>query len=187
MFNFSSRKIANRMADKSIIQKEDIDLYEYGIDQTLKYSVLFFLGLLLSIVLNEILYFFYFIFLLISTRSYLGGIHLKNEKLCIIVSYLFFVAVLGTSHVLSNISLNKNILVCVNMVQIATAFFSRVRTHENRKLSNSDVLLYKRKSNQLLLAQVMVLLICWKLNYNKPLNVSTCYYFYYQLSRLIQI
>ncbi|MBO0482199.1 accessory gene regulator B family protein [Enterococcus sp. MSG2901] len=172
------------MADQSLISSEEISLFEYGIEQAIKYLLLYILGLITAVFFNLIISYLYFCIMLISTKSYLGGKHFHNETWCMISSVLFVILTLEVAQLITKISTNYDMLFAFCVIQIMITISSKVIIHSNQPLTRREIELNKRKSNILLIIQLLILFLCWITNFDVLLPISCSYFFLYHLTRI---
>ena len=88
MINLLSIFLSKELVKRNIVKQDQIDIYEYGIYQFLNYFILFFTILFVGIMRRNLAFTIMFSIGIYSLRIITGGIHLPNNLLCFLVSFI---------------------------------------------------------------------------------------------------
>ena len=89
MINLLSIFLSKELVKRNIVKQDQIDMYEYGIYQFLNYFILLFTILFVGIMRGNLTFTIMFSIGIYSLRIMTGGIHLPNNLLCFLVSFIF--------------------------------------------------------------------------------------------------
>lgn len=89
MINLLSIFLSKELVKRNIVKQDQIDMYEYGIYQFLNYFILLFTILFVGIMRGNLTLTIMFSIGIYSLRIMTGGIHLPNNLLCFLVSFIF--------------------------------------------------------------------------------------------------
>lgn len=76
------------------LSKDEYDIYKYGLLSGLEMTIWILVSMLTAVCMNLVKEALIFMAIFITTRSYVGGIHLKKYGNCFTVSYLVYMIVL---------------------------------------------------------------------------------------------
>lgn len=86
MLNWFSEGLTNRLVKKEIISKEDVEVYQFGIECFLMKACHIISYLLIALCFHMVLELLVFLIAFIPLRIYSGGYHAKTEERCYIIS-----------------------------------------------------------------------------------------------------
>lgn len=165
MISKVSSKIVSVLASRSVINKDDAELYDYGffilLSQLLYFIIALVTGIILKIIPQSVI--FYLAFLLI--RKYAGGYHASTETRCEIFSTLSIVGSI-TVVKLSEICDFKIALLVISAVSAVCIFiFSPLDTPE-KPLSQKEFNYFRKISWLILLAIIISITVSYILKLN---------------------
>ncbi len=165
MISKVSSKIVSVLASRSVINKDDAELYDYGffilLSQLLYFIIALVTGIILKIIPQSVI--FYLAFLLI--RKYAGGYHASTETRCEIFSTLSIVGSI-TVVKLSEIYDFKIALLVISAVSAVCIFiFSPLDTPE-KPLSQKEFNYFRKISWLILLAIIISITVSYILKLN---------------------
>ncbi len=165
MISKVSSKIVSVLASRSVINKDDAELYDYGffilLSQLLYFIIALVTGIILKIIPQSVI--FYLAFLLI--RKYAGGYHASTETRCEIFSTLSIVGSI-TVVKLSEIYDFKTALLVISAVSAVCIFiFSPLDTPE-KPLSQKEFNYFRKISWLILLAIIISITVSYILKLN---------------------
>ena len=165
MISKVSSKIVSVLASRSVINKDDAELYDYGffilLSQLLYFIIALATGIILKIIPQSVI--FYLAFLLI--RKYAGGYHASTEARCEIFSTLSIVGSI-TVVKLSEIYDFKTALLVISAVSAVCIFiFSPLDTPE-KPLSQKEFNYFRKISWLILLAIIISITVSYILKLN---------------------
>lgn len=165
MISKVSSKIVSVLASRSVINKDDAELYDYGffilLSQLLYFIIALVMGIILKIIPQSVI--FYLAFLLI--RKYAGGYHASTETRCEIFSTLSIVGSI-TVVKLSEIYDFKTALLVISAVSAVCIFiFSPLDTPE-KPLSQKEFNYFRKISWLILLAIIISITVSYILKLN---------------------
>ncbi len=165
MISKVSSKIVSVLASRSVINKDDAELYDYGffilLSQLLYFIIALATGIILKIIPQSVI--FYLVFLLI--RKYAGGYHASTEARCEIFSTLSIVGSITVAK-LSEIYDFKIALLVISAVSAVCIFiFSPLDTPE-KPLSQKEFNYFRKISWLILLAIIISITVSYILKLN---------------------
>lgn len=165
MISKVSSKIVSVLASRSVINKDDAELYDYGffilLSQLLYFIIALATGIILKIIPQSVI--FYLVFLLI--RKYAGGYHASTEARCEIFSTLSIVGSITVAK-LSEIYDFKIVLLVISAVSAVCIFiFSPLDTPE-KPLSQKEFNYFRKISWLILLAIIISITVSYILKLN---------------------
>ncbi len=165
MISKVSSKIVSVLASRSVINKDDAELYDYGffilLSQLLYFIIALATGIILKIIPQSVI--FYLVFLLI--RKYAGGYHASTEARCEIFSTLSIVGSITVAK-LSEIYDFKIVLLVISAVSAVCIFiFSPLDTPE-KPLSQKEFNYFRKISWMILLAIIISITVSYILKLN---------------------
>lgn len=165
MISKVSSKIVSVLASRSVINKDDAELYDYGffilLSQLLYFIIALVTGIILKIIPQSVI--FYLAFLLI--RKYAGGYHASTETRCEIFSTLSIVGSI-TVVKLSEIYDFKIALLVISAVSAVCIFiFSPLDTPE-KPFSQKEFNYFRKISWLILLAIIISITVSYILKLN---------------------
>lgn len=89
-----SRKIVNDLTRSDIVKAEDTEIYIYGINQILMYSINISSALIIGLIFGKFFEAAVFIVAYCSLRSFAGGYHAKTPLRCYVFSVIMLIIVL---------------------------------------------------------------------------------------------
>ena len=88
-----SRKIVNDLTRSDIVKAEDAEIYIYGINQILMYSINISSALIIGLIFGKFFEAAVFIVAYCSLRSFAGGYHAKTPLSCYVFSVIMLIVV----------------------------------------------------------------------------------------------
>ena len=88
-----SRKIVNDLTRSDIVKAEDAEIYIYGINQILMYSINISSALIIGLIFGKFFEAAVFIVAYCSLRSFAGGYHAKTPLRCYVFSVIVLVGI----------------------------------------------------------------------------------------------
>lgn len=155
-------KIINSLIDNEIILMEDKEIYYYGLEQgiliIINLATVFFIGAILDMLWQSIL----FMTAYIPLRIYAGGYHSDNRINC----YFFSIVImLFTLTGLKKIDLmNLSIIISLSLSAIIIYILAPIES-KNKILKEKEKNIYKNRTRLILLAEVVFALffvVIWK-------------------------
>lgn len=178
------------MISQKLVKSFDYEIYQYGLTQLMTYIFFVIALLIICSFIGSFLEFFYLFFLFVSTRSLLGGIHLKNKYLCFVVSCVFLVGVLFMFKLLCNsvpFQSKGNMLLSIALFQLIITIYQPIVDHPNKRISEREKLRFKKFSIKLLMFQMGVLIVLNFCGFRTIIDLSVAYYLLFHISRLVKI
>ena len=141
-----SKKISDKMVIRGIVQKEDVALYQYGIENGIVVAGNLLASILFGVLtgrLGVVLVFLLFYSLL---RTYSGGVHCKSKIGCFALSMLILcVPVFSYDWVMEMIKFP--VLIVVGVIAIVVILILSPVESINKPLDNEERKYYKRISH----------------------------------------
>lgn len=143
MFSFISRKLVRLLLNKDVIQQENLEIYQFGIEQFLTTSLNVLTTLILGILFNEVFQGILFVIAFMILRAYSGGYHASTSVRCYLLSTFSIVAALS---VMKFTEINN--FICIGLLLLSGVviiLLSPVST-VNKPLDNIECVVYRKRS-----------------------------------------
>lgn len=148
------KSIVNRWIANGVIDEEDRELYEYGIEITIEHLINVITCTVLAIITGEILAYVVLILSFMKLRNYAGGIHASSFVKCYVCSTLVILAaLLFIKYKLISILIYR-------MVASISTIYLFVCQHgetENRVVSEMERKVYSRKKRIILICLIILI------------------------------
>jgi len=132
-----STHVTSFLMKEGVIERDERDLYEYGISKFLEYLLASIVLLILGIVLNKVFETLFFFIAFFPIRTIAGGYHANSRLLCNTISlvvYLSNMLVNSWIYSVNTLSLTFSLIV----VSLACVFPFAPVDHRNRPFSQSE-------------------------------------------------
>ncbi len=107
-----AQKLSSYFIDKSIISQEDYEIYVYGGELLISFTISTSFILLLGLVFNKLVETLLFLTVFIVLRRYTGGYHAPSHFKCKLTTVATYLLVLGLS-VWTSVKLINYIMICL--------------------------------------------------------------------------
>lgn len=154
-----SSGVADNLIQANIIDKTDKEVYEYGIDMIVTYSINLLTILAVGIFLSQLWECLQFILVFIPLRSYAGGYHASSEKRCYFLSIALIVLALTTLRHIP-VWFNTGISLLLLLSSCIVIFILAPVGNKNKPLDADEKRVYGRKARFILLAEAAAALVC---------------------------
>ena len=143
MINELSEKISNRLLRKKIIDNEEKEIYQYGMNQMLLSLINILTTLMIGILLGMLWQCVIFTFSFMVIRTYAGGYHASTQKRCYLLTASIIIATLS---VIKYVEINNYIcLILLSISSVIILMFSPVGS-ENKPLDDIEIVIYRKKT-----------------------------------------
>ncbi len=159
-------KVVNQLINAGVINKEDKELYTYGLEQGLLIVINILTTMLIGIVLGMVWQSILFMIAYLPLRSFAGGYHAKTQSQC------YFLSIVLTSAVLLAIRfISWTNLICLSVALAAgiIIFVLAPVAARNKPLDRIEVSVYKKRTRIILMAEICILLSMFGLGFNQIL------------------
>lgn len=156
MFEKTSEKITNAIAQNGTIKAEDKELYKYGIEQGMMILLNLCTTLIIGAVFKMVWQSILFTAAYIPIRSYAGGYHSKTPQRCYIFSILMIIAVLwGMKY------FNNTYFICIALLVFASIIILLLSPVEdkNKPLDKLEKHVYKKRTLIILGIEILIILL----------------------------
>lgn len=156
MFEKTSEKITNAIAQNGTIKAEDKELYKYGIQQGMMILLNLCTTLIIGAVFKMVWQSILFTAAYIPIRSYAGGYHSKTPQRCYIFSILMIIAVLwGMKY------FNNTYFICIALLVFASIIILLLSPVEdkNKPLDKLEKHVYKKRTLIILGIEILIILL----------------------------
>lgn len=168
MFSAISQKLTKFLLNKDVIQKENLEIYQFGIEQFLTTFLNILTTLILGILFNEVFQGILFVIAFMILRAYSGGYHASTPIKCYLFSTFSIAVALS---VMKFIEINN--FICIGLLLlsgIVIILLSPVST-VNKPLDNIERVVYRKKAIFIWCTETCAALIFIGFNISK---VSVC-------------
>lgn len=153
-----AKKINEILIKKGIVQKEDADLYRYGIENGITVAGNLLASVIFGIVTGRPGLILVFLLFYATLRSYSGGIHCKSKTGCFLMSMaILFIPVYTWKPVIENVP-KPAILMAGVFAVVVIIVLSPVESI-NKPLDDTERAYYARVTHCITILQVCVLII----------------------------
>lgn len=166
-----SKRLSSFFADNGIIEKEDIEVYEYSLQILLSTVINFVAVIVLAVVTKTVLLSVSFLMGFIPLRLMAGGYHAKNHLRCFLILIGTYVAFVTGVLLVPNQFLVV-ITLFVTIVSILLIFFLAPVEDKNKPLSEEEKKSYKHKSRIALTVFVVADMVLLAVLQNKKIAFS---------------
>lgn len=151
-----AEKISNTMVDRGIVQKEDVELYQYGIENSITVAGNLFASALFGILTGRLGVVLVFLLFYSTLRTYSGGVHCKSKLGCFILSMLILlVPVFSYEWVMEMVTFP--VIFAVGVIAIVVILVLSPVESINKPLDDEERKYYKRISHCIVTLQGCVL------------------------------
>lgn len=148
MIQYAKKKIVERWIDRSMIEAEDRELYEYGIEITIETILNVITTILIIILTKEFISGIVLYVSFMQLRPYAGGIHANTFKKCYICSAtIITVTLLLIRYNVVEISVYR----CLSLAALIYMFMFQSVESENRKVSEDERKVFTKKEKVILI------------------------------------
>ena len=158
-----AEKISKSMVDRGIVQKEDVQLYRYGIENGITVAGNLLASILFGIVTGRLGVVLVFLLFYSTLRTYSGGVHCKSKLGCFILSMMILlVPVFSYEWVMEMVAFP--ILIAVGVIAIVVVLVLSPVESINKSLDDEERKYYKRISHCIVALQGCVLTFLYCVN-----------------------
>lgn len=151
------------MADRGIVQREDVELYRYGIENGITVAGNLAASAVLGILTGRLGMVLVFLLFYSILRSYSGGMHCKSRAGCFILSLLILlIPVFSYEWVMEQV--HFSVLLMIGVVAIVTILILSPVESINKRLDDEERKFYRRISHCIVALQVCVLGVLYGLD-----------------------
>lgn len=158
-----AEKISNKMVDRGIVQKEDAELYQYGIEYGITVAGNLLASALFGILTGRLGVVLVFLLFYSTLRTYSGGVHCKSKLGCFILSMMILlVPVFSYEWVMEMVAFPA--LFAVGVIAIVVVLVLSPVESINKPLDDEERKYYKRISHCIVALQGCVLAFLYCMN-----------------------
>lgn len=151
------------MVDRGIVQKEDVELYRYGIENGIVIAGNLLASILFGGLTGRLGVVLVFLLFYSTLRTYSGGVHCRSKKGCFILSMLIlFVPVFSYKWVMERVAIP--ILIFLGIIAIIVILILSPVESINKRLDNEERKYYKRISHCIVAIQGCVLAFLYSMD-----------------------
>lgn len=156
------RRILERLIVSGVISKEESDIYSYGIKQLIDFIVSVVTAMIIGWLFGMIWQSVLFLLAYIPLRSYAGGYHAPNSKICYMMSVVLMCVGL---FVINNIELNGMILAASTAGVYIIIFIKAPVESKNKPLNQKEIVKYRRLTDIVFCTESFVSIVAFILTY----------------------
>lgn len=158
-----AEKISNSMVDRGIVKKEDVQLYQYGIENGITVAGNLLASILFGIVTGRLGVVLVFLLFYGTLRTYSGGVHCKSKVGCFVLSMMILlVPVFSYEWVMEMVAFP--VLIAVWVIAIVVVLVLSPVESINKPLDDEERKYYKRISHCIVALQGCVLAFLYCVN-----------------------
>lgn len=143
MFRNISEKITNQLLRTDVIEYDDFEIYQFGLEQMLATALNILTTIILGIVLGEIWKSITFVLAFMLLRTYAGGYHSSTPLRCYLLTASIIAAVLS---VIKYVRIDS--FICIGLLIISSVIILVLTPVEskNKPLDSIECVVYRRKA-----------------------------------------
>lgn len=153
MFNSVSKSIVEKMISRNIVNKNNEDIYLFGIQQIFTLLLNALSVLIISFFFNRLLFGLLFLLFFMPLRSFSGGLHASTTTRCYICSVVYYFIIML---VMDKIVISENLLLISVCSTIIVACFLVPVEDKNHKLDNVEYYFYRNIARIILIAEGLI-------------------------------
>lgn len=144
MISFLSSNLVRSFTELGVINKEDQNIYIYGAEVAIIYLMNFAAMIIISILLGMVKEFLIFMLIFIPLKSYTGGYHAPNYKICFFISCLVVTTVLIAAKYMTGYF---DVVQLLTIIAISGIIIYKLGPIEdkNKPLTENDIVKYRGK------------------------------------------
>lgn len=143
--NYITNLIVQYMLKHGIINAEDAEIYQFGLNQLIFISINLMTTVIIGIVFSMLFESIIFLISYMVVRVYAGGYHAKTQFRCYIISSFFIIlALLGVKYIIWD---SMASIIAITFAAVVIFKLSPVET-KNKPLDEIEKKVYKTKSRQ---------------------------------------
>ncbi|MDE5780575.1 MAG: accessory gene regulator B family protein [Lachnospiraceae bacterium] len=143
MFKNISEKITNQLLRTDVIEYDDFEIYQFGLEQLLSTGLNILTTIILGIVVGEFWKGILFVFAFMMLRTYAGGYHSSTTLRCYLLTVSIIAAVLS---VIKYVRIDS--FICIGLLIISSVIILVLTPVEskNKPLDSIECVVYRRKA-----------------------------------------
>nr|WP_312576344.1 accessory gene regulator B family protein [Sedimentibacter sp.] len=158
MISSLSQSILNSFIEQRIISEEDKNIYAYGAEIAILYSINLLAMIIISAFMNMVAECITFLIIFVPLKGYTGGYHASNSKICFVISCLTVTAVLFiTKYIAANA--DKFILFLIMAVAGILIYILGPIEDKNKPITKNESIHYKGKIKSILIIEFILAMI----------------------------
>ncbi len=151
--NFLTSTITDYLVNKGFIEKEDYDVYEYGLLCFFEILTSIICSIIIAVIMNSVIECLLFFFFFIPLRSLWGGLHMEKYFNCLLFSCLTLITIfLLVKYV------DANALLSFLLFTVSLIFLKALGpvNHPNRTVNSDEDFTFTRRFNKLLILHLLI-------------------------------
>lgn len=143
MFKNISEIITNRLLKAEVIEYDDAEIYQFGLEQLLAIVLNIATTIILGIIFNELWNSMVFVLSFMLLRTYAGGYHANTPSGCYLLTTAIIAAVLS---VVKYVEIN--IIICAGLLLVSSASILILSPVEsaNKPIDSIEHIIYRKKT-----------------------------------------
>lgn len=152
MFRYISEKITNRLLRKNVIEYDDFEIYQFGLEQLFSTILNMLTTIIIGIILGELWNAVLFVLAFMMLRTYAGGYHSSTPLGCYLLTVSIIIAVLS---VIKYVEISC--FVCTGLLFVSSVIILLLAPVEskNKPLDNIECVVYRKKAVGIWCIEVM--------------------------------
>ncbi len=152
-------RLLSQMIKFNIIEKEDEEIYRFGLEGLMLKLVHYTTYLFIAIFLGEVLAFLFFFVSFLLLRKNAGGYHAETKKSCYISSCLTIFGIVVFMKFLRDWSIAGIILAVFTIIADIVIYKLAPLGNKNRELDEEEVMYFKRRTRVFLVVENIVFIV----------------------------
>ena len=143
MFTKISKKMTDRLIQKKIIERNDYEIYQYGLEQIFTNILVILTLVILGISINELWQELIYAVAFMALRSYAGGFHASTPVKCYFLTSILSITVLS---VMKYVEMSNFICLGLLVVSSVVIFSLSPVEAQNKPLDDIEKIIYRKKA-----------------------------------------
>lgn len=158
------------LLQEKLITKKESSIYLLGINLLIKYFFSIMILLLFSVINQSLKEVVIFCLFFVPLRSYAGGLHLKNEIYCIVVSIAILPLILFSSN---QLELNRTIYMIIATLSYFTVLLIGPVDNKNKPFDKKEITFFTKKLKKICLVQYGMTLAFYFFGFDKIVRLNS--------------
>lgn len=143
MLRYISEKIVNRLVRTNVIEYDDFEIYQFGLEQMTATALNILTTIILGIVFGEIREGIIFVLAFMLLRTYAGGYHSSTPLRCYLLTASIIAAVLS---VIKCVQINSFICMALLIISSVIILVLTPVESKNKPLDSIECVVYRKKA-----------------------------------------
>lgn len=164
--NLCISKLAKKLEAYQIISPEEYDIYYYGLEILLYTTITSLSILLISHVINSVVFGIIYLFITMPLRSTLGGYHASTHMLCFLLSNLLYCSISILINLFNDLYFSYPFACILLLINCIYLYCSKPTRNLHHPVSNTVLIQNKVVANYFLSFDIILIVIFYLIDIN---------------------